>query len=1343
MGVRDSGNFALTPLQKGLLAESLVARDKGANVEQIVWELDQVPAVERFRAAWQSALDAFDALRLVFSWPEAGAEPRQAVLASVPLPFQRLDCPERSMAQQQARLDRFLEEDRRAGFDLSAPPMMRVSLLVLGQSRAVCVWTIHHTITDGNCYAAVLQRVLDGYAAPAGSPPAPGGAQPQFADFLRWLERHDSAPGTRHFAELLSGFDEPTPLPLQGGTARTAENRSSQISLRLDPGAAEKLRSVARDTGSTPNTLVQLAWALLLSRYSGEDDVIFGATWSGRVETLEEAAQVVGPLINTLPVRVKVSEAATVRGLIGALRRQHIAMRPFQQTPLGKIKAGSALAGSAHLFQTIVVFENQRFFAKLQEHDDRWRRHRLWSRSQTNVPLVLAAYFQNAALELELEYDLGLYTEAAARRLLSDCGRLLAGIVEDLDRSPLRVPMLDAALRVQFTVTETERELRPAGPSAIERFFERAALTPGATAVKELAGSEIGYAELERRVRRLSGVLRARGVAPGVFVGVLLPRSIDAVVSLLAVHAAGGAFVPLDPEGPVQRLDFMVRNSGAKLVLVSRGTSGRLKGARDIELDIDDPAVREAQDAPHLPGFTASASPAYVIFTSGSTGMPKGVCVSHGALANHVAATLDLFALGPRDRVLQFTALTVDVCLEELFPTLSVGATLVLPNDTMTGSARAFFEAVLAEDLTVLNLPTAFWHQLVRAEHLGWPSCVRLIVVGGEQASPEALGKFRSADTGHIRWLNAYGPTETTITSTCYDDVEGDHSAEFIPIGRPLPGVSHFVLDQHMRLTPTGQPGQLFIGGAGLALGYMNRDEATRQRFVEHPFRSGARLYATGDRVWRTDAGNYVYQGRQDDQVKVRGFRVELGEIEARLRHHPAVTEAAVVVHKGGGHGGAPVGFVIADRGGVSAAQLREHLAATLPSYMVPSRLVIMASLPITPSGKVDRLALAELDLAEPAESEPTVAAGDPLVRSLLQIWTRLLGRPVTDTSASFFDLGGDSLLVVQMFTEAETSLGRACDAPAFFKNPTISNLATLLRNATPVDWSAPVIALAHGEPHVRPLFLAPGVSGSGLDYVHLAAALSSEIPVYALQDRPLLASARRHETLREAVARYTTWIREVQPRGPYAIAGFSAGGIVAMAIAQELRALGESTDFVGLIDSIPPKSVLVPSPFGSPRRLVRLARTAAGRVREVLSGPGGISRLWARARSAALRGLTRWNVLPLGRDPTMDELFTDAKVKWSDEEKERMRQSFDAIWHHEFRRMPIDMTLFRVVLDPFEGPHEPELGWQRVTSGKITIQYLAGRHERLLTAECAQELASRLQPYLNDRAASSVDGPP
>lgn len=1339
---REPERFALTSLQKGLLAESMVALDRGANVEQIVWELDHVPAFDRFRAAWQGAVDAFDALRLAFAWPEPGAEPQQTVLASVRLPFRRVDCPEPTPSQQLARLERFLEEDRRAGFDLSTPPLTRVSLLVLEQSRAVCVWTIHHTIIDGNSYATVLQRVLEAYAARKGSAPEPSGRHPQFTDFLRWVERHDPTRGIRHFTDLLKGFDAPTPLPLREDNVGTAANRSSQTSLRLEPETAEKLREMARRTESTPNTLVQVAWALLLSRYSGEDDVAFGATWSGRVTTLEDAGRVVGPLINTLPVRVRLGEAATVRDLIAALRRQHLAMRPYQQTPAGKIKAGSTLAHSPHLFPTIVLFESRRFYSILRAQDERWRGHRLWSRSQANVPLVLAAYFEDGALVLELEYDLGLYAEDGARRLLSEYARILSGIGQNLDRSPFRVPMLDPSVRARLTIAEAERELVPAGPNPIERILARASVAPDAIAVKEPGGRGIGYAELARRVLCLAGVLRSRGVDQGVFVGVLLPRSIDAVVSLLAVHAAGGAFVPLDPADPEQRLEFIIRDSSSKLVIVNRETRGVLRSARDSALEVDATAIARARDVPRSLALPEPTSPAYVIYTSGSTGEPKGVCVSYGALANHVAATLDIFALGPQDRAFQFTALTFDVWLEELMPTLAAGARLVLRSDAMTSSAQRFLQAVREEGLTVLNLPTSFWHQLVRAEHLSWPSCVRLVVVGGEQVSPEAHRRFRAADTRHIRWLNAYGPTETTITSTCYDDAEGDCGADFVPIGRPLAGVSHFVLDRHMRLVPVGQPGQLYIGGAGLALGYLGREELTQQRFVEHPFRRGARLYATGDRVRVTNAGNYVYLGRLDDQIKVRGFRVELGEIEARLLQHPAVSEAAVIVRERGFEQESPVGFVVADERAVSEAELRDHLAATLPSYMIPSRLVIRPDLPSMSSGKIDRRALARLDIAEPAESAPPAAAADPLLRSLSQIWTLLLGEPVTDTSASFFDLGGDSLLVVQMFTEIEVRLGRTCDPPAFFRNPTLSNLARLLRSATQMDWSAPLVQLARGRPGARPLFLAPPLSGRGLDYVYLADALSEEIPLYALQTAAGARSCAGQETLRELARAFASRIQEVQPRGPYAVAGFSAAGVVAMAIAEELRTRGEATDFVGVIDSAPPSSVPVPSPFSSPRRLARLSRTALGRVRETLSGPHKLARLWSRTRRAVLRSAARWHILMLREDPTIREAVAEAQSQPSDAERERRHRYFEAIWTHEFVKMPIDMVLFRVALDPFEGPHEPQLGWQRVTSGTIMLEYLSGSHEDVLTPEGSRELASRLEAHLKLREAAPGDLP-
>jgi amino acid adenylation domain-containing protein len=1338
--VRDpvASTFALTPLQKGFLAESLVARDKGVNIEQIVWELDHVPDAARFRAAWQSALDAFDALRLSFVWPGSGGEPLQSVVASVRVPFQKVDWPAQSSTQPDHRLESFLAQDRRAGLDLSSVPLMRVSLLVWARCRAVCVWTVHHAVIDGNSYAAVLQRVLDDYARLHGLAQVPGDSRPPFTDFLRWLESYDSEPGKKHFADLLRDFGEPTPLPLQEDSGRTAENRSSLTSLSLDLEATAKLHAAAQTTASSPTTLVQLAWALLLSRYSGADDVLFGATWSGRARTIEQAARVVGPFINTLPVRVRLSDAGTVRDLLGVLRQQHLALRPFQHTALGDIRAASPLAPFAQLFQTNVVFDKERFYTALPQQDGRWRGHKIWSRSQTSIPLVLAAYFVDGALVMDLEYDVGLYTDQTARRLLADYRRLLTNISLSLDDSPYTVPMLDPSRCAQLTVEESRRERLPAGRSAVERIFERASSNPRATAVRELR-LEISYAELEGRVRRLSGVLRARGVERGVVVGVLLPRSIDAVVSLLAVHVAGGAFVPLDPAAPRQSLEFIVRDSGAKAVLVCGETRGRLESAHEIELDIESPAVTRAQDPPGPLAFPESTSLAYVIYTSGSTGEPNGVCVSHGALANHLEATLDRFALGPHDRVLQFTPLTFDVFLEEMLPTLVAGATLVLRSDGMANSARGFFDGVLAEGITVLNLPTAFWHQLVRAEHVKWPSCLRLVVVGGEQVSPEAHRLFRAADTGHIRWLNAYGPTEAAITSTCYDDAEHDHTDEFIPIGRPLPGVSHFVLDPYMRLAPVGQSGQLYIGGAGLASGYLNREELTRLRFVEHPFRKGARLYATGDRVRRTDAGNYVYVDRLDNQVKIRGFRVELGEVEARLRQHPAISDAAVVLQKRGVEQGSLVGFVVADKGAATAAELRNHLAAALSSYMIPSHLVITPRLPTMPSGKIDRRALAERDPTGPGEPEPRATPGDPLLRTLFRIWSRILDTPVTDAAASFFDLGGDSLQVVEMFLEIERCLGITCEAPAFFRNPTIGTLLEVLRPNTRMGWSAPLLELSPGHARVRPLFLAPAISGRGIDYVYLAEALGAAgIPVYALQNRDSPHPDFGQETLRQAAVYFASLMMEVQPRGPYAVAGFSAGGVAAMAIAEELRALGESTDFVGLIDSVPPKSVSVPSPFTSPRRLVRFLRTLVGRVWEGLSRPGPFHELWMRGRFAVLRSVTRWNLLSLERECNLDEMFPGVSATWSDEERQHVREYFEAIWSHEFRGMPIDMVLFRVALDPFEGPHEEELGWRRVTTGRITVEYLTGSHNRMVTAGGSQDLASRLEPYLRCRVVSS-----
>ncbi|MEI9952093.1 MAG: amino acid adenylation domain-containing protein [Pseudomonadota bacterium] len=1318
----------LTAIQKGLLAESLIAADRGINVEQVVWELDFVPAAAQFRAAFQHVIESCDALRLGFSWPQTAQEPVQRVHERVTLPFRELDYSAVPGPEQQTQLERFLEQDRSDGFDLLSVPLTRASLIVLGPERAVCVWTIHHSIIDGRSFALVLQRVATRYAS--GKPQAftPSDSPPSFVEFLRWHARRDTALGAKHFATLLHGFSEATPLPLQQDATRSPAGKTLRVQLRVDAETSELLRRAAHATRATPNTFVQLAWAILLANYSGQSDVVFGSTWSGRAGTIEDAEQVVGPFISTLPVRVRLAEATTIRGLIAALRAQHVALRPFTHTSLAEIKTASDLVGAPQLFRSLVVFDHHSLQADLEGTHPSWKRWRVWSRSQAGYPLVLAARFEGDELELELEVDVGLYDGQRATRLLADYARVLANICAQLDESAFAAQMLEPRLQMALTTLEAERGLATAHPVAIARILDRARQCPSATAIRQLDGEQISYAELERRVRHLAAILRENGVGPGVLVAIWLPRTIAVVVALLAVHAAGGALVPLDTHSPVQRVEHVLGDSKAALLLVNATTRGRLQRADLRVLDVDQLAHLQPGSLEIV--LPDPASPAYVIYTSGSTGLPKGVVVPHSALANHLAAILELFSLTPDDRVLQFATPTFDVALEEVLPTLAAGATLVLRDEAMASTARVFFEVVTAEHLSVVNLPTAFWHQLVHGEHLQWPACLRLVVVGGERASAESLRRFRQAGSSHARWLNAYGPTEATITSTVYDDAEGDHGPDGVPIGRALSGVSHFVLDERMRPVPPGSVGQLYIGGAGLALGYLFRDELTAERFVSHPWLAGARLYMTGDRVRQTVAGNYVFIDRPDNQVKLRGFRIELGEIEAQLRRHPAVSEAAVIVRMRNADRHL-VGFVISEDAELSELALREHLSVALPAYMLPTRIVVLPSLPMTLSGKVDRHALAEvpLDLPERASVPPpsTSTEHGASLPILLDIWSEVLGSRVTDTSASFFDLGGHSLLVVRMFSELEQRLGRTCNVAEFFRNPTVVHLAELLRDTAPGQ-RASVMRLAPGVPGARPLFFAPGLTGRAVDFVHLVDAISASIPVYALQLHAFGGDDDPSESLSDAVKAVVTLMLQVQQRGPYAIAGFSAGGVFAVAIAEELAARGERCDFVGLIDSVPPASVPMLSPFTSPRRLLRLSRTVFGRVREIVERTRSISQLLLRATAAAQRSLARWHSK---YQPTIEELLGQVPVTFSRRDVETMQRYLDATVDHRFGQLSVDIVLFRVPLDPPEGPYEQDLDWSRVTQGKVFVEQMHGRHGDLMTSAGCRELAALMDSHL------------
>ena len=483
-----------------------------------------------------------------------------------------------------------------------------------------------------------------------------------------------------------------------------------------------------------------------------------------------------------------------------------------------------------------------------------------------------------------------------------------------------------------------------------------------------------------------------------------------------------------------------------------------------------------------------------------------------------------------------------------------------------------------------------------------WPESIRVVVVGGERLDPGLHAKFRELVDDQVCCINSYGPTEATVACTAYVDAEGDHDSTMLPIGRPMGGASCFVLDENLVPVPPGVAGQLYVGGAGLARGYLYRESLTAERFIVHPFRPNSRLYATGDVVRHTAKGNLVYIDRIDNQVKVQGFRVELGEIETRLRSHQEVEEA-VVVPVSLGESTRLMAFVQSSgQERVNENELQEFLGDTLPAYMVPRRIEVLSELPQAPSGKVDRQALIAMSTGLSTQGLATqnlTEVNDPLHRKLLGIWSEMLKEPISDPRADFFEVGGDSLLAVRLFVEIESELQVQCNPQKFFSDPTVETLAKLIRSNETTDFEAALLPLAEDPADVRPLFFAPTISGRVTDYFHLSDLLKGTAPMYGLQMRGLRDGEEMHDNIRDAAEFYIERMREIQPKGPYSLAGYSAGGTVSLAIAEALHEQGETTDLLLMLDVVP-MGINIASPFSSPRRLWRLGSTTIDRIKEL-----------------------------------------------------------------------------------------------------------------------------------------------
>ncbi|MFE4257357.1 amino acid adenylation domain-containing protein [Streptomyces sp. NPDC056883] len=964
-------------------------------------------------------------------WQEAAAQRPELVQLAAPA--------------DESDVEKRLEEEAARPFSLETGPLSRFTLHRRADGSAELLVTVHHAVFDGNSKDVLTRDLAAAYgsallpAPTAPATPATPGASTADPDTVR---RAAEWYGPRWAAAT---------DPVLPGAPRTPTGTGAgeEVQWRLDGPEARELATAAALAGTTVFEFLLAALHGLLRRYGGEA-VPVSVPLSTRTP---ELADEIGLFVNELPVHTPAAGASeTFAAFASAVRAELRAGYPYRRVPFGSAVAG--LGPRVGLTAVSLGYRRRGPDPDFAGTGARiaWAVHNRTARNTLHLQVVETPAGHgplSGGIDFSLQYDPAVLSPDTARRIAGHYGTLLAGAVAAPEARLLDLPLLDAAeLRAVTTVPNATDRPYPADRTVLDLVRAQAAATPEAIAVST-AGRHLGYRELILRTDQLAAALRAAGVRPGDLVALHLDRTADLPAALLAVLATGAAYLPLDPGYPAERLALVLRDSGAVLVLADREPSPEVAAAAPAVLRIPAPSAQDPAEATTDAGADSDPGPddvAYVLYTSGSTGRPKGVSVGHRALVNLLTSFADRLGSGPQHAWLGLTSLSFDISALELYLPLITGGRLVLAPDGLAVDGPGLLALIAAEGVTHVQATPSGWRVMLTAGN-GADALTTVTGLAGGEALPLPLARELRARTARL--FNVYGPTETTIWSTC---AELPAEPEQVRIGRPIANTRTYVVDEQLNPTPLGIPGELLIGGDGVAHGYLGRPELTAERFVQSPFGPpGARLYRTGDRAVWTPDGELDFLGRIDDQVKIRGHRIELGEIESALLEHPALAQAAVAVHTE--EDGEPflAGYLVPAAGAPSPApaDLRDHLMRTLPAAMAPQRWLTVERLPLTPNGKLDRRALPVPPRETPvprADATDTADAGDATTGAVRRIWAEVLNLPDVGPEDDLFDLGGHSLTVIQIAARIRDALGVELDFDVFFDVPTPVGIAAAVR---------------------------------------------------------------------------------------------------------------------------------------------------------------------------------------------------------------------------------------------------------------------------------------------------------
>ncbi len=1295
--------------------------------------------VAALRRALGAVVERHAVLRARFV--ERGGEPEQVVGAAgaARLPVVELGGVPAALREREAW--RRVGEAAARPFDLAAEPPLRAWLFRLGAADHLLLLSVHHVAADEWSTRVLARDLSAAYAAALrGGPAALPALAVQYADWAAWeRERlHEAAlePHLAWWRERLAGAP---PLDLAGDRPRPPARsfRGAVHPFGLPAALRERCAELARESRVTPFAVLLAAFQLLLHRYTGADDLVVGTPSAAR--TRPELEEVVGFFVNTLPVRVSLEGGPTFRELLrragdaaaGALAHQEV---PFDR--LVEELRPDRDPSRAPLVQVVLALQNvpaeplalPGVRADVTEVDT----------GTAKFDLTLFLYEDGAGLRGRLEYAADLFDRATAARFAEHYARLLASALAEPDRPASTLPLLDDAERRRL-LDEPNRTARPypRDASLPELFAARAAATPGAVAL-EHGDERVTYAELDARAGRLARRLAEAGVAPGDRVGLLMERSTPLVAAMLGTLRAGAAYVPLDPSHPADRLRAILADAGARVLLAAGAAPPGLAGAARVLDAAGDAAAGTATGAPAPIAVPGGDGLAYVIYTSGSTGAPKGVMVPHRAVARLVLET-DLAQVAPGDAVAHLANPAFDAATWEVWAALLNGARVVILDRDVALSPARLRRELAARGVGALFLTTSLFNLVAREAPAAFAG-VRHVLFGGEAADPHAVrAVLRAGPPGEL--VNVYGPTETTVFATWHRVHAAADHAHSVPIGRPLANTRAYVLDAGMEPAPVGVPGELYVGGDAVAWGYLGRPDLTGERFVPDPFGAepGARLYRTGDRVRRPPSGELEHLGRLDAQVKIRGFRIEPAEVEAVLAAHPAVGEAVVVVREDGGEKRLAAYAVPAPGAAPSPAELRGHLAARLPAYMVPATVTLLDAVPVTSSGKADLRAL-------PAPGAPAAAAGFVAPRDMLEhqvaaTWRELLGGGPVGIRDDFFERGGHSLLAVRMLGRVEERFGRRVPLSVLFSSATVEGLAAALRREWPAGAADAVVTL-NPEGTRPPLFFLHGdVGGGGLYGLALARFLGAGQPLHLLPPlRP--DAAGTGPGIREMARRQVEVLRGVRPSGPYRLGGYCNGGLVAFEMARLLEAAGERVERL-LVVQASAEAAYFAGALRAAGVLGRLAGgTAAERMdrqvaaadhlrdfhRELRAHPargaaGVASLLWLKAR----RKLTR-NGGERGGGAPEPAGQPGQPTPEAGERELRVRHMLRAVRAYLPGRYGGRVTLFWTD-EAHPLPWDPTLGWREVAR-EVEVVPIPGTHDSCVSVHL-DALAERMSECL------------